>query len=103
VLLLRHAADKSPDPRGSAPVEGASEYQQAAVDDAPGDVAADRRDQQFPRGVAAVADDEAGRQREGERHDEAEQQFAQALPGTQVSRDEIDAETRHDRLLRARV
>ena len=49
------------------------------VDDAPGDVAADERDQKLACTFATfILDDDAGAQREGERHDEAEHDLAQA-------------------------
>jgi hypothetical protein len=77
--FIRRAAHGLGDTPTSASREQLIHDVHRRVDDAPGDVAADERDEKFACTFATlILDDDAGAQREGERHDEAEHDLAQA-------------------------
>ena len=77
-------ADGLAEPLQATAVEHAADDEQPAVDDAPGDVAADRCDQELPDRSRSSPTTKHGGQRERQRHDEAEQQLPEALTRRQA-------------------
>jgi hypothetical protein len=71
-------------------LESTPEHVEHAIDEAPGQVAAEDADQHLPGTLAALRlDDEVRAERERERHDQPEQRLAHVRPGVEVSRSEI--------------
>jgi hypothetical protein len=70
-------------------LEGTPEHVEHAIDEAPGQVAAENADQHQPGTLAALfLDDKVRAERERERHDQPEQRLAHVRPGVEVLRSE---------------
>jgi hypothetical protein len=69
-------------------MEQAAHHEHGGVDDAPGEVAADRRHDDVAGGDAVEPCQHAGAEREGQEHDQAENDLAQALAGLEITLDE---------------
>lgn len=87
--------DQGPHARKSPAFEDLPADVQRAIDDAPGDVAADRGDEQLPSGPGFVPHDQARREREGQGHDESEQDLAKALARSELFLGERQREAGH--------
>jgi hypothetical protein len=75
-----------PRPQQPPALEDLPDDIQGAIDDAPGNVAADGGEQQHADAFATLLlDDDAGAQRERQRHDQPEQDLAQAAARVQVT------------------
>src|SRR5262245_49239227 len=71
-------------------IEHNTEQIQRGVDDAPRDVASERRDQEIAARAFAFAEQHAGTERERERHDQPEQELAESLTRREIFVDEAE-------------
>ena len=84
LLLARFGADGIDEPRAPSALEALAGEVHQGVDDPPGDVASDGRDQELAGGVGVLTHEDPRPQRERERHDEAEEDLGQAIAWIEV-------------------